>query len=1416
MPSNLTTIGDGAFSGNRNLTVLTLSDKLKTIGDDAFNGCSALKQIALPQTLTSIGARAFAGNTNLEELVLPNGLNEIKEKAFQNCRALRQMILPASLKTIGDNIFDGCSNLTAVISKVKNDVVSSSTQSVAQAILYVPEGDRSYYGGWTFSHIVEGDRKLGNANGLYYAYSTGGEKKKAILIGVDTELTGGDIDIPSTITLDGIECEVVAIERDVFVGKTDIKSVIIGEKVLTIGDNAFKGCSNLRKLEIPSTLKSIGENAFASCNNIAEVVSHNKDNDFIQNNALSLPNATLYVPDNTLTLYKQAGWECSHIYAGERIEKDWKGMHFACMAEAQEAILVEATDTKTLAENWSEGEVIIPDSIPMGDAKDLKYYHVVAIASKAFCGNTEVKLVELPATLTAIDPTSFEGCTNLAEVVSKIDSTEIINSIALSLPDAILYVPDRAKYVDTEWKFAQIFVGERVKAEQDGMSFICATGDQTAVLIKGSADQLGNDLTIPGAITIKIGEDEDVKDLECKVTAIAANAFQGCSNLHQIWLPATLENIGEKAFDGCNNISYICTTSETPLSINKNVFSTYKATLYVPNETIGSYSGNDTWKNFPIIREGYFKGVTTLNSLTFECLLSGEDNVATLKKSEVTETIVDIPASVTLDNTDYSVTTIYKEAFRGNNSKKLEKIILPETLKTIEDNAFDQCSKLTIITNKSKTPAVLGKDVFVQNIYSTATVYVPNDAEIEAKYKAADGWKDFTSWAHGEKKTGTVGSMTYDYLVGVGTATLTGTSVDKEDVTIDGTVEIDGVTYTVTAIAESAFKNNPNRGKMTKLRIAKNITTIGAYAFQSCSNLKMVWLPTSITSIGDKAFDGCNGITHVSSSIESPAENEANYFPNNATLYVPKGGKDKYNVSGWNNVSYVAEGDFVDAYTEDNVTYDCFTIDDNKKAILRKYAASSNDVVIPSSVKLGEDSYNVAIIGKSAFANKTSITSLVIPAGVEDIDADVFSGCSKLTWIESKIESPIDISGKNVFANNTATLFIPKDKVADYRAKGWDFLNIYVGDRKETTIDGWTYVYSTDDKKAILTKVNSVGKDVTINGTFKVGKDEYTVTAIAEAVFKGKTNIENLTISENIENIGATAFQGCEKIEKVELPSTLETIGDKAFDGCSHLVSVTCNGATPATVGADAFPSYNLTLNVSSDAVEIYKKDATWGQFTTILGIVTSISDENADENTADYVDTTPSEDGANPTVTLVDGSDVHDAFAIPETVLINNISHAVTAIGANAFKNNTNLKEVTISSNITSIGESAFEGCKNLASITVDIVVPLDLSAPATTRGLITRSGGSSIFEGVDKKTCILYVPSGSVDAYKAAPVWGDFENILPIGTTAINGVIVSDNDKPFDVYNMQGRKVKENTTTLKGLPSGIYIVNGKKLMVK
>ena len=88
-------------------------------------------------------------------------------------------------------------------------------------------------------------------------------------------------------------------------------------------------------------------------------------------------------------------------------------------------------------------------------------------------------------------------------------------------------------------------------------------------------------------------------------------------------------------------------------------------------------------------------------------------------------------------------------------------------------------------------------------------------------------------------------------------------------------------------------------------------------------------------------------------------------------------------------------------------------------------------------------------------------------------------------------------------------------------------------------------------------------------------------------------------------------------------------------------------------------------------------------------------------------------------------------------------------------------------------------------------------------------------MFEGVDKETCILFVPEGSVDAYKAAPVWKEFVNTLAIGTTEINGILLNTGSS-FDIYNLQGGKVKAKATSLDGLPQGIYIVNGKKLLKK
>ena len=44
----------------------------------------------------------------------------------------------------------------------------------------------------------------------------------------------------------------------------------------------------------------------------------------------------------------------------------------------------------------------------------------------------------------------------------------------------------------------------------------------------------------------------------------------------------------------------------------------------------------------------------------------------------------------------------------------------------------------------------------------------------------------------------------------------------------------------------------------------------------------------------------------------------------------------------------------------------------------------------------------------------------------------------------------------------------------------------------------------------------------------------------------------------------------------------------------------------------------------------------------------------------------------------------------------------------------------------------------------------------------------------------------------------------------------IESTEAQPYDVYDLSGRKVAHQVTTLEGLPNGIYIVNGKKMLKK
>ena len=255
---------------------------------------------------------------------------------------------------------------------------------------------------------------------------------------------------------------------------------------------------------------------------------------------------------------------------------------------------------------------------------------------------------------------------------------------------------------------------------------------------------------------------------------------------------------------------------------------------------------------------------------------------------------------------------------------------------------------------------------------------------------------------------------------------------------------------------------------------------------------------------------------------------------------------------------------------------------------------------------------------------------------------------------------------------------------------------------------------------------------------------------------------------------------------------------------------------TKPTVSCDATkvsPVGEYAVIVSGAVATNYEISYVNGKLTIEVMTFVAGGDDNKDEDDpATYLVT--SFDETNPTVSITGSTEVKGAFEIPETVEYGGVTFTVTEIAPSAFENKTEITDIIIPITISKIGANAFKGCSNLKSITVNNSEPIDLSNVAA-RSMATRTDDSSIFEGVDKETCVLYVPEGSVDLYKAAPVWKEFVNIMAITSSGIYGV-VSAGSAPYDIFDFNGRKVKSKVIELEGLPKGIFIVRGKKIIIK
>ena len=266
------------------------------------------------------------------------------------------------------------------------------------------------------------------------------------------------------------------------------------------------------------------------------------------------------------------------------------------------------------------------------------------------------------------------------------------------------------------------------------------------------------------------------------------------------------------------------------------------------------------------------------------------------------------------------------------------------------------------------------------------------------------------------------------------------------------------------------------------------------------------------------------------------------------------------------------------------------------------------------------------------------------------------------------------------------------------------------------------------------------------------------VTDIGNFVFSECTGLTSVSIGNDVTSIGYESFYGCVGLTSIEIPNSVTSIGNSAFYGCTGMTSVSLGNSvesirTSAFQWCTSLTSIEIPNSVTSIGFAAFM--ACTGLTSASIGRgVTSIEDyvfSGCTSLTAIHVDS------ENPNYCDIDGV----LFNINQTELIRYpiakakavsnyvIPNSVTSIAAVAFEGCDDLTSITIPNSVTSIGGFAFQMIESsLSHVVCKAVTPPTLS--------------NCVFDGIDSSVS-LYVPDESVNAYKAADQWKEF-NIRPI----------------------------------------------------
>ena len=903
--------------------------------------------------------------------------------------------------------------------------------------------------------------------------------------------------------------------------------------------------SEITSVSLPDGLTRIGEGAFHSCSSLTSITIPNSVTSIGEGAFHSCSSLTsITIPYSVTTIGEYAFYYCSSLTD-------------ITIPNSVTNIGYNAFSGTPWCNNQPDGVIYVGKvlyryngTMPANTSIAVEE-GIVSIAPSAFSGCSGLTSLTIPNSVTSIGSSAFRGCSsltsiNIPEGVTNIEANTFLNCSSLTsitIPNNVKSVEHSAfsgcsSLASITFPDDIISIGEYAF---NGTSWY--TNQPDGVIYVGKVlYKYKGDMPANTNIAIKDG-----------TISISPQAFQKCSTLISVVIPNSVTNIGYYAFSSCSSLSSV--------TIGKNV------------TTIGGYAF--AWCENSLTSITLPENITSIASHAFyEC----DKLVSVVWNAKKVNEVDDIFDCERIKTFVFGDSVEYIPASLCRNMSSLTSITIGSNVTSIGDYAFSKCTSLSSVTIPNSVTTV-GGGVFYGCSALESVVLSENITELPSYNQGDYGF--FCECSSLKSISIPHGVTNIENNAFYGCSSLTKTNYTG-DVASWCNIKF-GYSANPMSYSHNFYINDQ---EIKDLIIPNSVDSIHGYAFYGCSSLTSITIPNSVTSIGYNAFSDCSSLTSVTIPNSVTSIGSSAFYGCDSLSFVVIG-------SGVTSVEYSAFRDCpIDTVYSRNPT------PPQLESGYRQEPFTSKPVCcIPcgatSSYKNSswKDYMSKFVEGNVYFLNTSVSDSLA--GRIETI--------RELTCDEATFQAIPNVGYEFVqwsdgVADALRTLNLTQDTtlIAEFR----QLFDGKCGDN--------LYWKHYDDK-------------IIIHGEGAM----YDYAADSVPWYQFRDIVKTVEVFDGATSIGNNAFTLCKNLNTLTLSGTIENIGENAFGGCRMLFDIYCYVLFPPIASETSFINYNAYLYILCDYQRYYAVDMVFGNFRNMQCIGTQSTPTDSMVITPSYNDVT-------------------------------------------------------------------------------------------------------------------------------------------------------------------------------------------------